>query len=583
MPPAPCPHERDCPGCPLIGKAYPEQLESKHQLVREALARLDELGSIQIEPVLGAHPTLAYRTRAKLIVDRQGAVGLYGREGDHQVVDLPGCLVLRPAVAETVAAIRRLLAAGQLGLVPGAQLVAIDVREVISQDRLGILLTLVINQERPASQEALEKAATLVRQQAPAVTAVACNMRQAQSPQVLGPNTRVVVGPLAVFDTIGQVAHEATFGAFTQVHRAQTLRLHDLIAEAIERHLPQGLSEARVLELYGGSGAIGLHLVRAGAHVDMVDSFAPAVASAQIAARLQGWRERFDAFAGDVAVVAPMLAQDRSYNVVVVDPPRRGLAPQVRAAIAQVHPALVVYVSCDPQTLARDLMHLRLHGLAASTLQPIDMMPQTEQVECLAVLQPGPRPAPAVLFADAEAIVVSKAAYEAAGRAGSDWQLLSPRDELVSGACLLVRPAARERWRRMLLDGQVKWLCLAGCKGIVNSKGTLRQTLQGRTVKARYRRVAVVAGHSLVRLTTDAADPAQLRVLLARIGHAVWGDTQYGDAPTARYFAERHALDRPFLHVLGLQMEQPAIRVTAALPGDLALVLQRMGGEPARL
>src|SRR5690606_18549728 len=157
-----------------------------------------------------------------------------------------------------------------------------------------------------------------------------------------------------------------------------------------------GLGGSRLLELYAGSGALALRLAARGASLTAVEAFAPAVERLALAAREQGLA--VEARAADAEVFLRERAQANgapaspAFDAVLVDPPRRGLAPKVRAAVAALAPRRISYVSCEPQTLARDLAHFRLLGYGAESLEAFDMIPWSDAVEVLALLAPMPPP-----------------------------------------------------------------------------------------------------------------------------------------------------------------------------------------------
>ncbi|HEY5243857.1 MAG TPA: hypothetical protein VIJ22_20390, partial [Polyangiaceae bacterium] len=146
-----CEHADRCGGCPIIGLSYADQLSLKRGRVVQSVARYAALELIYTEPVIGAHPLVGYRTRAKLIVGQGARLGLFAKGGGHQVVDIPRCRVLAPVLARVAAILRTQIAAAEPGdgaLAPhdaaghGA-LRAVDLREVREGDRPGVLVTLV--------------------------------------------------------------------------------------------------------------------------------------------------------------------------------------------------------------------------------------------------------------------------------------------------------------------------------------------------------------------------------------------------------------------------------------------------------
>ena len=366
--PVNCRHAERCSGCPLIALPYEEQLAHKGARVRAAFATYRAHGELQVDAVAPAEMHTGYRVRAKLMVstDPSGAptLGLYARttgqgESPHQVVDIPDCRVLSPDLLRVTAGLRALLAAPPAEtegcLVPaasGGSLTAVDLRETsdASDGRLEIreasvvLVTLVL--QGPASEMALAEAARAVRT-IQGVAGVAANFHREGSPQVLGPTTRVLAGVTEVRDRVTSAYHLATYGSFVQAHRAQAGRIQAMLAS----RLGPSLRGQKVLDLYGGSGALSLPLAALGAQVTLVESFGPAAEAAGRAAREQGIRD-FAVRHGDAALVARELSRTGStFDAVIANPPRRGLAPVVRRALTELRAPLIAYVSVRSRDL----------------------------------------------------------------------------------------------------------------------------------------------------------------------------------------------------------------------------------------
>jgi 23S rRNA (uracil1939-C5)-methyltransferase len=326
--------------------------------------------------------------------------------------------------------------------------------------------------------------------------------------------------------------------------------------------------------------------------VTLVESFAPAAD----AARRQGLR----AVTADAASYLGALARDApAPDAIVINPPRRGVSPAVRSAIGRLAPRAVAYVSCAPDTLARDLAHLSLLGFSAKRLVPLDMIPLSDQVETLALLGRAPAPAPRILHEQDDLLAVDKPAHEpvhadetdqtgllARVRRLSGWSdavALVSLDRDTSGICLFARtPTAATRWQSDLSTAEQRFIALV--RGITRDKGVVNRPIgdSGRVLMARtrYKRVSVLSGHSLLELVPFDAKRRQIRRHLAGIGHPVVGDEGFGNAPTNRHFAEKHGLDRCFLHLARVDVPSTrtgnSLEIEAALPGDLDGVKRRL-------
>ena len=606
-----CEHADRCGGCPIIGLSYADQLSLKRGRVVQSVARYAALELVYTEPVIAAQPLVGYRTRAKLIVAQGAKLGLFAKGGGHQVVDIPQCRVLAPVLARVAAVLRSRIAAAEPGdgpLTPHDPsgrgcLRAVDLREVREGEGSGVLVTLVVQRGALASLELLEHTAKELMQAAPEVLGVAVNFHDGDAPQILGSETQRLAGVSSAPDRVGISMHLATFGSFVQSHRGQAGRVHAALAEAlgVARAKAEGRTP-RVLDLYGGSGAIALGLAAAGASVRLVESFAPAVAQARAAALAQGLD--VEAECADVAGALRGLVESRSrFDAVAVNPPRRGMSPVAREWLARLESPLVAYVSCDPETLARDLDHLSRLGYATTTLRPLDMIPLTDEVETVAVLRRSGVPLPRIALESPDILVVEKGPHEPTMPQGEYAGSLLARVRRIPGAegavpaqrldvgtsglvAFARRPELVAKWERALSAASTRAIYVVAVRGVTPSKGAitrdLREDGQLHAARTRYRRLAVAAGHSVLRVVPEQGRTHQIRRHFAAIGHPVLGDDRYGHAMTNRYFEEKNGLDRAFMHCVRLEFDHPDTGarhiVEAALPGDLRAVLERTAG-----
>lgn len=574
-----CPHLDRCPGCPLIRSSYGQQLAHKSERVQKGLLGFFELRDVGVADTVPARQAEAYRTRAKLVVGPERKLGLYAR-GTHDVVDIPGCRVLQPALQRVAQTLREL----ELG----NGLSGVDLALVSEQ----VMVTLIA--EQSATREAMARLASELRARCTEVVSVALSRRAKDAVQLLGSQHEILSGPaeLRVRSSGGASYHYAAHGAFLQVH-ADT-------ASSIYAHIQQQVSPTRdsapkVLELYAGSGALALSLAARGAQVTAVESFAPACERMERAAREQ--KLPLTVHAGDSAQVAAALASaGQSYDWVLVNPPRRGLDPEVRLAIAQLAPRELMYVSCNPATLARDLSHLARLGYGAEKLTPFDMMPLTDQVETLAHLTRQTPTAPEVLFAEDAVLAVHKMPHDALqaspraepsllqrvrelpGHADAE-PLLAYEDEM-SGVCLFASAAQAVTLQESVQKAEATYVVLV--KGVVHKKGRIERTLTvcgvARKVQIRFSRMRVVGGHSLVEVVCELALSSAIDALFASIGHPVIGTSQTRERATRAHFKMRHGLERAFIHCkqVLLPLSGTTRAVGAPLAADLGRVLESL-------
>lgn len=584
-PESPCRHRPACPGCDWLERPYPDQLAAKKARVASAFAVWPALADLLVADTLGADQREHYRTRVKWVVD--GArIGLYGAA--HAVVDTPDCLVAPESALRLAATLR------QRPPETAARLVAVDMRCAASG---AVVPTLVVEAESDTAARAHAErlCAWLTATADPPPPGVAWSYRRPKSPATLGSAPEALTGHTVLADRIGLADARFPPGAFSQAHASQTERLHRLLLDALAAHLaPAERAAAHLVDLYAGTGSIGLALADRVAAVTCVETFEPSARAARAAAAERDLPLTVLAATAEDALAGLTASTDPRPLVIVVDPPRTGLAATVLATIAKAPARLILYVSCDPQTLARDLAILATHGLVATAATPLDLMPHTSHVETVVALRPGP-PAPlSVLHREPGLAVVEKPPFlpttphpEWPGSLLSHAAMTMPdpraihRLDVGTSGLIMLNP---DDGPRPELDGYRK-VYLALVRGSTRAHGTISAPLveRGRTFSAetRFRRVATVNTHSLLEVDLLTGRTHQIRKHLAAIGHPVLGDARYGDPATNRFMAARHGLIRPFLHAWTLTAPDGTVYTSPLWP-DLELVRQSLDAAPVR-
>lgn len=383
-----CPAFGACGGCLLQHLAYPAQLTWKHNRVARAFAATPALADVQIDPCVASPRPLGYRNKSKLVAARASdradgglVLGAYAPR-THDVVDLAGCRIAEPPLDETATALRALLE--QAGVRPyDEQRLTGDLRHVVLRaNHAGCVLAVWVVARRLESGVELARSFRAAR---PEVIGVVEHENQTRGNAIFsepGPKgERILDGAGEIEEQISvgdrAVRLKLSPGAFFQANRG----VAGLAYAALERALAVTGGE-RVVDAYCGVGGIALTLARRAREVTGVESHAGAVADAiASAARNEIRNARF--LAGDAAQT--LAAIDRA-DVVVLNPPRKGCAPAVLAEVARLAPRAIAYLSCDPETLARDLAVLASHGHRPTAVTPFDMLPHTAHIETLAIL-----------------------------------------------------------------------------------------------------------------------------------------------------------------------------------------------------
>ncbi|MGH7844885.1 MAG: 23S rRNA (uracil(1939)-C(5))-methyltransferase RlmD [Candidatus Binatia bacterium] len=379
----PCAHYPNCFGCNFIHLPYPRQLTMKHRLVTDALAAYPVLAGLKVPPVVPSPRRLRYRTRVKLVVRQAGQhvlTGLYVPE-THRVVDISSCPVHPEAVNRVLQFLKRRLPA--LGILPyderndQGQLRYLDFRYSLWRNE--ILLTLVTRHRSFPQGQSLARALT---KRFPFIAGVLHNVNEQKGNVIWGNDFRVLAGRDSLMERVGFLKLIYPAQAFSQTNPAVAAKIY----EAIFAWAALNGRDA-VLDLYCGVGPISLYLAGSARLVWGMDESAVAIATAKQNARLNGFGNcRF--FTGDAAKeMQDAKLKLQQIDLVVLNPPRKGLRPDVLESLLSCETPRIIYVSCNPATLARDLSRLAQEGYEARAIQAFDMFPQTAEVETIALLQ----------------------------------------------------------------------------------------------------------------------------------------------------------------------------------------------------
>ena len=376
----PCPGFGRCGGCAWQHLAYPAQLRQKLERVRRALSHAAAPAPQSVVP---APAELGYRNKGKYVVAGGvgGALVLGAYEPrTHAVVDTIGCRVVAPSIDRAARRVRATLAAS--GLAPYDETTRTGVLRhvVVRADPAGAVLVCVIT-TGAADRDALVPLATCLLGDGIAGVTRAVNDRPTGAifDPTAGP-PELLAGAGHLLEQIGDAALELGASAFFQVNRDQALRLYGDLADAACAG-----PDTSALDLYCGVGGITFVLAARGARVLGLESHAGAVATATRAAEAAGLSPRARFTRADAASLAALAPED--LDLVVVNPPRKGLDADTRAALAALAAPTIAYVSCGPESLARDLVDLARVGYRAELVRAYDFMPGTAQVETLVVLK----------------------------------------------------------------------------------------------------------------------------------------------------------------------------------------------------
>jgi 23S rRNA (uracil1939-C5)-methyltransferase len=376
-----CPGFGRCGGCVWQHLAYPAQLATKRARVAAALAEVPAVasGAVEVAAVRPSPELTGYRNKGKYVVGQAAdhlVLGAYAPRS-HHVVDTLGCRIVAPIIDEVATWVRG--AAERAGLAAYDERARTgELRYVIVREAAGdVMVVLVVAPRTPRAK--LDRVAAALANH-PAVHSLLAVENDRRDGAIIpsGASATVLLGHGHLVERIAGAAVEVGAGEFLQVNRAQATAMYARVTE---------LAEARpgmqAIDLFAGLGGIGLHLARAGATVIAVEIDRDAVAQLRRAA--QQANLPLTAIAGDVGEVRGQLGARP--DVVVVNPPRKGLSAGARAFLAELAAPVILYVSCGPEALGRDLIALAGHGYTPDVIEPFDLMPGTAQVETIVRLR----------------------------------------------------------------------------------------------------------------------------------------------------------------------------------------------------
>ena len=375
-----CPYAGKCGGCAYRHLTYPEELWAKRQRVQDALTRIGGL-DLTVEEILGAKNPEHYRNKSQYPVGADGSIGFF-QARTHKVVPIRRCLIQTEAADRTAQAVGEWMRRYKISAYDETTGKGLVRHVCVRVNRKGESLCCVVVNGNKVPRE--PELAAYVTAAVPHTVGVLLNSNTRRGNVVLGDKYRTLFGRNYLMDTLCGLEFKLSMPSFYQVNRDQAEVLYGKALEFA------GLTgNETVLDLYCGIGTITLCLAKAAKRVIGAEIVPPAIRDAKENA-LRNHIENAEFFCGDAADIAAKLESDGLRpDVVTVDPPRKGLAPAVIASVAAMGPEKVVYVSCDPATLGRDVKIFREFGYEAKRAAAVDMFPGTAHVEtvCLLVLR----------------------------------------------------------------------------------------------------------------------------------------------------------------------------------------------------
>lgn len=374
-----CPAIKRCGGCQIQHMSYEGQLHYKTRIIKDALERIGGLKDIKIHNAIGMEEPWNYRNKAQFPVGMKNGkinIGFYAPRS-HDIIDINTCTIQDSINDKVLELIRDFIIKYDISIYDektGKGLI----RHIMTRKgfKTGeVMICIVINGEKiPFEDQLVEK----LKQNIDNLKTVVLNINKKNTNVILGGKNRVLYGEGYIFDYIGEFKFKISPLSFFQVNPVQTEVLYN---KALEYANLTG--EETVIDAYCGIGTISLFLSKKAKKVYGVEVVGQAIEDAKENAAINGITNVKFILGESEELIPKLYEEGIKADVVVVDPPRKGCDEKLLEVIVKMSPKRMVYVSCNPATLARDLKYMTNNGYKVIEVQPVDQFPQTVHVECV--------------------------------------------------------------------------------------------------------------------------------------------------------------------------------------------------------
>lgn len=377
-----CKHYEKCGGCNLLHMNYETQLEFKKERVMDCLRKIGGLKDVEVQPCLPMDNPYFYRNKVQLPVGEENGkkfLGFY-QERSHRIVELSHCLIQGEPIEEVSKVFQQWLNSYDVSVYKEEAHTG-DIRHLMVRfgKTTGELMVVVITKgsKLPFKEELI----SLLTSKVPNITSIIQNINEERTNVVLGRKNKVLFGRGYIEDYIGELKFRISPLSFFQVNPIQTKVLYE---KALEFAALTG--EETVFDAYCGTGTISLFLAKKAKKVYGVEIVPEAIENAKENAKENKIKNAEFLVGTSEGEIPKLIKQGVKADVVVVDPPRKGCDEKLLVALSLMAPKRIVYVSCDPATLARDLKYLSANGYRVDKVQPVDMFPGGAHVECVVLI-----------------------------------------------------------------------------------------------------------------------------------------------------------------------------------------------------
>ena len=373
---------KDCGGCQIQELDYQEQLNIKTNEVKQVISRIGKLEDVVVHPALGMEEPFRYRNKAQFPiqkVDGSPVIGFYKKKS-HDIIPTDQCIIQHDVNDKIIKIIKTYIRAYKVSVYDEKTHTGV-LRHLVTKVGFASKEVMVVLVANGRKLPYLNELASVLKENIPGFKTLVVNVNREKTNVILGNENRVIYGDGKINDNIGDLVFEISPLSFFQVNPVQTEVLYN---KALE-YAALGENDT-VFDIYCGIGTISLFLAQWAKKVYGIEIVEEAIKDAKRNAEINNL-DNVEFYVGKAEDVVPkMYKQGKRANVVVVDPPRKGCDEKVLDTIVSMQPDRVVYVSCNPSTLARDLAYLNEKGYKCLEVQPVDMFPHSVHIENVALI-----------------------------------------------------------------------------------------------------------------------------------------------------------------------------------------------------
>ncbi len=376
-----CPIYHECGGCNLQHLSYFGQLQIKTNMVKETLKRIGNIKTT-VHECIGMENSWKYRNKTQVpfgLNNNEVVAGFY-KQNTHDIIDMESCDIQDKTTDEIINYIKKL--SKKYHLIPYDELThSGNLRHIIV--RFGFvtneyMVTFVIKENTINNEKELINELTI---KFPMIKSIILNINNQKTNTIMGDKTKVLYGEEYIYDLIGDVKFAISSSSFYQVNPVQTKKLYDKVLEYAKLK-----GNETIIDAYCGIGTIGLYLSKKAKAIYGVEIVAKAIEDAKLNAQLNHFTNAHYEVGKAEVIIKKWQEENIEADVIIIDPPRKGCDEALLNTIIEMKIPKIVYVSCDPATLARDLKVLTENNYEVIEVQPVDMFPQTTHVECVVLL-----------------------------------------------------------------------------------------------------------------------------------------------------------------------------------------------------